>query len=575
MNLQQQGEGVTGTFGPLGQFPLKGTVRGRVLTFEYEEGAVRGSGQFTIGSGEHAFTGSFQIQNGPSGTWNGWRSDPTAIDDKQGDFSGTWLTTLGLMEITQIQKSVKGRYAIAGGSTLSGTARGRHLDFQFHGIRDGTGWFDLLPNGSAFEGVSKVTNSAGWAGWAGKRTSEFQRHQALEPGKIVTGSTENLLTYSIRAPETYEPNSSRKWTTILILHGSNMNAQSYVATIAAAWPDIAQEFTILGINGETASQIGGDPRFNYSYINYVGRSNYKGFPGTDRESPALVAEAMKELKQIYPVARYFVGGHSQGGFLTYSLLMNFPELIAGAFPISCGVIFQCEPDAYTDEHICQAQRAVPLAIIHGRNDPLVSVGVAQYAATIFGESNWPAIRLFLSDSGGHMFARLPIRAAIRWLEAQASNQPNHLIDFAMTQFARNEFRDAVAALRRVTKMNLDEGQRKNVQDLTQKIDAKASMEAPKYLSLFRNSKHGIWIDDFLAFRDKFEFADSVRPTMIEFASLRKQHEEPAKKALNEARRLFQEGKNDEGYAKYREIVDKYYASSLYRVVKRWLSEQRP
>ena len=29
-------------------------------------------------------------------------------------------------------------------------------------------------------------------------------------------------------------------------------------------------------------------------------------------------------------SRYFVGGHSQGGFLTYSLLMNDPDLIAGA-----------------------------------------------------------------------------------------------------------------------------------------------------------------------------------------------------------------------------------------------------
>jgi predicted esterase len=98
----------------------------------------------------------------------------------------------------------------------------------------------------------------------------------------------------------------------------------------------------------------------------------EGFPGTDRESLALVSEAMTELKEVYPISHSFVGGHSQGGFLTYSLLMNFPETMAGAFPISCGVIFQCEPDAYDDKLLRKTQRAVPLTIVHGKNDPAVS-----------------------------------------------------------------------------------------------------------------------------------------------------------------------------------------------------------
>ena len=128
-----------------------------------------------------------------------------------------------------------------------------------------------------------------------------------------------------------------------------MNASDYVGTLAAAWPDIARDYIILGINGELPSNLSGErPIFNYTYVNYVGRSTFGGFPGTDRESPALVREALDELKEVYPVKHYFVGGHSQGGFLTYSLLMNSPEAIAGAFPISAGVIFQCEPSAYAD-----------------------------------------------------------------------------------------------------------------------------------------------------------------------------------------------------------------------------------
>ena len=37
---------------------------------------------------------------------------------------------------------------------------------------------------------------------------------------------------------------------------------------------------------------------------------------------------------------------------------------------------------------------------------------------------------------------------------------------------------------------------------------------------------------------------------------------------------FQQEKRDEGYAKYQEIVDKYYAASSYRNVKRWLAERK-
>ena len=50
------------------------------------------------------------------------------------------------------------------------------------------------------------------------------------------------------------------------------------------------------------------------------------------------------------------------------------------------------------------------------------------------------------------------------------------------------------------------------------------------------------------------------------------HEAFDKLALTNA--AFQQGRRDEGYAKYQEIVDKYYAASSYRNVKRWLAERK-
>jgi predicted esterase len=574
VKLEQKGDTVTGTYGAGGQFPLKGNVKANMLTFEYEEGEAKGDGRFTLDPSGNAFTGGFQVRNGRGGPWDGWRRDPKAATDKLGTYAGLWLTDLGLMEITQDGAKVKGRYALRGTSTVEGKVTGRRLDFRFNSFREGQGWFDLAADGKTFAGASNADGFTGWFGWKGRLAPGFKPHVPLVAAKIVDGSTKSLLTYSVRAPEDYQPGSSRKWPTVLILHGSNMNGRSYVNTIASAWPDIARDFILLGINGETPSNISDDPRFNYSYVNYVGRSTFKGFPGTDRESPALVSDAMVELKKVYPISHFLVGGHSQGGFLTYSLLMNFPELIAGAFPISCGVIFQCEPDVYTDAMLRKGQRAVPLAIIHGKNDPAVGFSMGQYAATVFGEADWPAFRFFADDAGGHMFARLPVGPAIRWLESHASNDQMTLIDFAASQLSRKNYRDAIAALRRARTLNLNESQKRRAEELGRSIDAQASADAAKYLPLIREAKDGSWIDGFLAFRDDFEFADAAQDVMATFGALRASQLDPAKKAFGEARQSFQQGKQYEGYAKYREIVEKYYASPLYRSVKRWLAERK-
>ncbi|MGO9919450.1 MAG: hypothetical protein ACLQIB_32735 [Isosphaeraceae bacterium] len=573
VKLEQNGDAVTGKYGPNGRFPLTGTVKGNVLNFDYQEGQAKGSAEFTLDASGNAFTGKFQVRGGRSGPWNGWRPDPRAKADKAASLPGLWLTDLGLMELSQDGAKVKGRLALRGDSKLDGDVAGRRLDFRFQTFRSGHGWFDFASDGKSFGGAGNTDGFAQWFGWKGRRAQEYLRHVPLAAGKILDGSTQGLLTYTVRAPEGYQTGSAKKWPAVVILHGSNMNGRAYVATLAAAWPDVARDYILLGINGETPSSMGDEPQFNYTYVNYVGRSTYKGFPGTDRESPALVSEAMAELKGVYPISHYFVGGHSQGGYLTYSLLMNFPESMAGAFPISCELIFQCEPEAYTDSALREAQRKVPLAIIHGKTDPLVGFAGGQYAATVFGDAGWPAFRFFADDRGAHMFARLPVGPAIRWLEAHTSNNPAALLDFAKKRLGEGGYRDAIAALRRVRDLKLDAGQKRRADDLARTIAAKAAPGAAKYLRLIRAAKDNSWIDGFLAYRDDFEFADDARKATAAFAELRARHEGPAKTAFNEARQLFQQQKRDEGYAKCQTIVESYYASPLYHTAKRWLEER--
>jgi predicted esterase len=554
---------------------LKGKIDGNVMTIGYDEGPTHIDATLTFEPGNNAFNGSFQASNGNRGVLNGWRPDPLATSAKPADFGGLWLTDLGLMELNADGSKVKGRYAFRGTSSIDGNVKGRHFDFKIKAIRTGPGWFDLDEKGTELTGAGGTDGMPGWYGWKGRKAAEYVKHVPLVAGKIVDGSTENLLTYSIRAPEGYKPGDPKKWPTILILHGSNMNGAAYVNTIAQAWPDIAKDYILLGINGELPSNLSKDnPTFNYTYINYMGRSTYKGFPGTDRESPGLVSEAIDDLKATYPIQHLFVGGHSQGGYLAYVLFMHFPEKFAGAFPISAEVMIQCDPVAFDDKALKAAQRSIPLAIVHGKTDPMVPFDSGSYASGLFLDAGWPAVRFFADDKAGHMFALLPVNQAIRWLEALTSDDPAVLVDFAEKRLKEKAPRDAIAALRRAKTLTIDAKTKPRFDKLTKQVNDLATPRAKTFLAAIKSNKDNKWVDPFLAYRNDFEFAEAAAPVMAEFDALRAQHDPLAQKAMSEARQAFQQGRRDDGYAKAREIVNRYYASSSYPVAKKWAAEKK-
>ena len=221
-----------------------------------------------------------------------------------------------------------------------------------------------------------------------------------------------------------------------------------------------------------------------------------------------------------------------------------------------------------------AQRLVPLAIVHGKNDPVQDFGMSRYAAGNFGEHGWPGLRLFSSDTAGHMFMLLPVGEAIRWLEAMASDDPEVLVAFAEKQAGADHDRDAVAALRNLKGLKQTDAQKERADRLRASIDAKARARAEEFLPKIQANKDGAWVDDFLAFRDEFEFADGARPAMAAFEALRKKQEQDAQRLFNEAIMLFRQGKQAEGYAKYQEIVEKDYASSRYRNTKEQLGARK-
>ena len=79
---------------------------------------------------------------------------------------------------------------------------------------------------------------------------------------------------------------------------------------------------------------------------------------------------------------------------------------------------------------------------------------------------------------------------------------------------------------------------------------------------------------FLAFREEYEYADAASAAMAAFNKLRAEHNPLATKTMGEARQAFNQGRRNDGYAKAKEVVAKYYASTSYRLAKKWAAEQK-
>lgn len=395
----------------------------------------------------------------------------------------------------------------------------------------------------------------------------------LTAGKITDGVAGNQVTYHIRVPEKYDPATA--YNAIVIFHGSNMNSKAYVNTIVSAWPKLAEKYIVIGINGENLNQRSkpDNPAYNYTYVNFAGKSKYGGYPGTDRESPALVTEVISEIRDYVKIAKLFVGGHSQGGFLTYSVMMNYPDMIDGAFPIAGGLIIQAEPGAYNVENLRELQRATPLAIVHAQDDQTVNHSMSTTAHRSFLDEKFPMVRLIDPVGPGHMFARLPIDEAISWLANMSSDDPDSLLKFASSSIESERYRDAVAALQRLNEMNDDEQLKESANELMEEIAAAANPQLEKLTTAIAANQNGEWADGYYQFRNQFEFAPCAQELRQLHEELRQIHQKPADKIYSEARKLFQQNKSDEGWAKYQEIVDQYYASNHYTKIKKWITDR--
>ena len=564
LEVKEDGKGWTATYGQGKTLTAK--KKGRDIAFTATEGRVQLTGKWKVKKGAFRFEGDWKSNNG-KGTWLGWRHDPATEKGKPAKLGGFWRTSWGLLELEQKGTKLSGGYGAQGWSTVKGTVKGRYAELDYEGpFGGGTFRIDFDKDGKLAFGSAK--NARGQYALQVQRLEGHERGVVPKAGKLVRGLGKNRMVYYMQAPKTYRP--GQELPMLVFLHGSNYVSKPYVESIANT--SVGERFLVVGIDGESWEDWSkpDDPRQNYTYVNFMGKSTYGGYPNTHRESPALVAELIEELKKKHHTTRTYVGGHSQGGFLTWFFAMHYPDLVDGVFPMSSGMTMQCEADVFDDEELKKKQRKVAIAVVHGRNDRTVkfSQGEGTYKRT--REHGFPKLRLF-ANGAGHGFSSLPWVAAVEWLEMMTGDNVAELAKQGQNALDEDRFADAMAIANHLRDVAPKEAAIKRIAST---VDEYAEGEVEQFLANIKDPGDGDWIDDFLEYREHYEYADCAKEVMAAFAALRAKHEAPAKKMLGEARGLFNKGQRDAGWDKYEELVETYWASSLYPMVKGWIDNRK-
>ncbi|MBX3463717.1 MAG: hypothetical protein KF830_11130 [Planctomycetes bacterium] len=471
-------------------------------------------------------------------------------------FSGAWMTTFGPAELVQRGASVTGTYGHDGKGEIEGKLEQGSLTFRW---RDeggsGNGTWALLPADGAFTGKAGDDGTF----WGGYRKAP-QRASA-EPGKVASGQTDVGVRYHVRLPKAHA--GAAKWPAVCILHGSNMDSRAYVDTIVATWPELAEEFAVVGLDGESLSPASRPAalRFNYSYVNFGGPD--VGPLWARRQSPALVAEALQQLQRELPITQWYLGGHSQGGFLTYCLVMFYPKLVAGAFPMSCNLLVQCEPDNFRDAAVRQQHR-VPVAVIHGRADDVVAFDGGAYCHLRLVDAGFPFVRLFAPERIGHQFALLPVDEAVRWLRQCASDDAETVLAGGEQAAKDGRWRDVGAVLARLGAMRADAARTAALQ---RQLDAALRPRLAALDRAMATGRDGRWVDDFLAYRAEFGTAAASAKVLEAYAGLRAQQARRGDELFGEWRGAADDAARRAAFAR---LAAECWATKWYAAMKLWM-----
>jgi predicted esterase len=344
---------------------------------------------------------------------------------------------------------------------------------------------------------------------------------------------------------------------ILFLHGSSMNGLTYLQSFEAKkW---CSDDILVCPNGEAE---GSDP---------YGSNNF-GFG-----SAKPVAELTKELQQAFKITRTYIGGHSQGAFVTYSAVMLHPDLFQGALPIAGDCWMQNEPNLWeTDAKMHGAQRQVAIAVIHGKADPVVSFSQGEHAFGVFQAAGFQRLRLFAPEKLGHQFMLSPVAEALEWLDAMNAVDAKSTLRLAKAWARDSEWgwvAHAAAAVEGTAGSGASE--KREAAAMRAAVEKTATQAVTEMEKKIADDKTGAWSRDWFAFHHRFGSTAAAAGLVERYGRDRARDREAAAALFEKASgRIRSQKDKDSGYDDLRELLAKYPHTYHAWYASEWLRNRK-
>jgi predicted esterase len=375
---------------------------------------------------------------------------------------------------------------------------------------------------------------------------------AVKPGQTALLASKGgglEMRYFLRVPKSYDPKRGARL--VVFLHGSNMNGLDYLRSFEAkGW---CKDDILACPNGEQGSDAYGQNNFTFGSAPYV-------------------AEVTNEVKAALKTTIAYVGGHSQGGFLTYSVILNFPDLFAGALPMAGDCWSQNEPNLWeTKPETLAKQKRIAIAVIHGKQDPVVSFSQGQHAYDVFRAMGYPKLRLFAPENLGHEFMLAPVADALEWLDAVSGQDATAGMRLAAKWVEQKEWGWVVMASRSALdakKASADA--KKQARSALRLAEASAKKEAIAMANAMTKSPPEEWVPKWLEFRRLFGETEAARPLIQKYDETRASQRDIGAKLFAEASSSFHGGDKEKGREKLREILKQAPASYEAYYAVSWL-----
>lgn len=375
--------------------------------------------------------------------------------------------------------------------------------------------------------------------------------EAASPDKVKPGQTAllkaaNGMRYFLRVPKGYDSKQGARL--IVFLHGSNMNGLMYVRSFEGKhWAD---NDILCCPNGETDSH-------NQPSTDPYGANNF-----TEDRSMELVAEVTADVQKAFKCTISYCGGHSQGGFLTYAVVLRHPEMFKGAMPMAGDCWMENEPNLWADQpEIAKVQHDIAIAVVHGRNDPIVQFAQGEHAYDVFRDEGWQKVRFFTPERAAHMFMVYPVDEVLDWLDAMNGRNDKKTAELCEKWAKDGEWGWCVAAAKASA----------NVPQKYLKLAEDAAAKAAPAIAEALKGKPMDWIPKWLEFWRVYGGTDAAKPLVDEYLGKRAEQRAQARDLLMQTQVLYRANKAAEADAILPQILETAPQSYEAYYAQKWLS----